>query len=144
MSVVPQCKAFLRKYPWVPVALLDGAIAVGYFVGEWAIRLMYAFGRPCNWERVGARCATCGGTHCIEFFLQGNFAEAFSRNQMVFCWILYGILTVLLLNLRYFCKQLWAERVLRHMYSLRSFFVALAVYLLFTLFRNLPLLAMIF
>lgn len=133
-------KAVVKKHPWLPVALLDGAILTGVFVGNWFIEKLYIFGKPCNWTRVGAQCATCGGTHCVEFFLQGNFAEAFSRNQMVFCWILYGIATVILLNLRYFCKQLWAEKVLRRMYNLTSFFVALAVYLLFTLVRNLPLL----
>lgn len=144
MSDPCRYKMFLRKYPWMPVALLDGAILVGLLVGKWVIEILYNIGRPCSWTRVGAQCATCGGTHCVESFLQGDFAEAFSRNQMVFCWILYGIVTVVLLNLQYFCKQTWAGKALHSMYSLRAFFVALAVYLAFAVLRNLPLLIQLF
>lgn len=130
----------LKEHPWIPVIALDFMVIPGIVICKWLLRTMLAEGKPCRWTLVGAKCATCGGTHCVQSFLQGHFWDSFIWNPMVFCWILYGIVTGVLLNLCFVCNQRWAKSALKGMYSLTAFFVALGVYLLFTLIRNLPLL----
>lgn len=112
----------------------------GTFLCRWLISVMFNVGKPCKWALVGAQCATCGGTHCIESFLYGRFLDAFTWNPMVFCWILYGILTFVLLNVRFVFRGRWAEVCLKKMYSLTAFFIGLGIYLGFTLVRNIPFL----
>lgn len=131
---------YLKKHLWIPVVSVDLLMVSGIWFGKWVLQQMFRFGKPCNWTRFGAQCATCGGTRCVQAFLQGDFIGAFSYNPMVFCWILYGILSAILLNLHILCKQKWAGRVLAQMYSLTAFLIALGVYLMFVLLRNLPLL----
>lgn len=76
----------------------------------------------------------------MQSFLQGDFSAAFSWNPMVFCWILYAIATGILLNLRFLFRMQWSGSVLKRMYSLTAFFIALGVFLLYTLVRNIPFL----
>ncbi|MBQ7328899.1 MAG: DUF2752 domain-containing protein [Oscillospiraceae bacterium] len=119
---------------------MDAAVVPGIYVCRWLLQKMLDRGEPCKWTFVGAKCATCGGTHCVQSFLQGDLAASFVWNPMVFCWILYAIATGVLLNLRYVFHLRWAEHVLKGMYSLRVFYVGLGVFLLYTLVRNAPLL----
>lgn len=130
--------AYIRSHLWLPVAALDMASVVGVLFGKDFVKLMFRYGKPCPWERFDAKCATCGGTHCVLSFLQGHFAESFAYNPMVFAWILYGIATVLLLNLRFIFRQQWAQSVLRRMYSLPALWIALGAYFSYMIVRNLP------
>lgn len=124
----------------MPVYALDAAIIPGIYLCRWVLQEMLDRGEPCKWTLVGAKCATCGGTHCVQSFLQGDLAASFAWNPMVFCWILYAIATGILHNLRFVFHLSWAERVLKGMYSLTAFFVGLGVFLLYTLVRNIPFL----
>lgn len=112
----------------------------GILLCRWLLQQMLDRGDPCKWTIVGAKCATCGGTHCALCFLQGDFAASFAWNPMVFCWILYAITTGIFLNLRFVFRVAWAGRALKAMYSLTAFFVGLGVFLLYTLVRNIPFL----
>ncbi len=124
--------------------VLDLAVIPGYFLCRWLLQVMLDGGKPCKWTLVGAKCATCGGTHCVQSFLLGDFLGAFSWNPMVFCWILYAIVTFILLNLRFLGRISWAGPILKGMYSLTAFFVALGVFLAYTLLRNIPFLIALF
>lgn len=130
----------MRMHPAIPVVLLDILVLPGIQIVKWVLQQMLAGEKPCKWTLVGAKCATCGGTHCVQSFLQADFFAAFFWNPMVFCWILYAIATGILLNLRFVFRQQWAGTILKRMYSLTAFFVGVGAYLLFTLVRNLPLL----
>ena len=68
----------------------------------------------------------------------GRFLEAFRWNPLVFCWILFAIATVLLLNVLVLLRQRWAGKALSVMWSMEAFFVAVGSYLHFTLWRNVP------
>ena len=116
----------------------------GIFVGKWLVSGMFAIGKPCTWERFGAKCATCGGTHCVQSFLRGDFVDAFYWNPMVFCWILYGLLTAFLLNAQYLFRWQWAGKLLQYMYSFTAFLIAVGVYLLVTLIRLYPVVMRLF
>ena len=106
--------AYIRSHLWLPVAALDMASVVGVLFGKDFVKLMFRYGKPCPWERFDAKCDTCGA------------------------WILYGIATVLLLNLRFIFRQQWAQSVLRRMYSLPALWIALGVYFSYMIVRNLP------
>lgn len=139
MSVWRRTVGWLAEHLWLPVLMLDLAVAPGIGLCRWLSDKMLAGGKPCNWTRIGAQCGTCGGTHCVQSFLQGAFAEAFRQNPMVFCWILYAIVSGLLLNVGFVLGQKWAVTALKKMYSMSAFYVALAAYILFMVLRNLPL-----
>lgn len=135
---------YLKRHVWLLVVALDLLIFSCVWLGKWFLTQMLAIGKPCRWTLFGAQCATCGGTRCIACFLRGDFIGAFSWNPMVFCWVIYAILTAIMLNLRFLCKQEWAATVLRRMYSLPVLYIAIGVYLVFPLIRNLPLLFALF
>ena len=118
---------YLKNHPRIPVVAMDLSVIPGIFVGRWVIRQMFRFGGPCNWERFGLKCATCGGTHCVQSLLRGDLVAAFLYNPMVFCWILYGALTVVLLNLRFVCNQAWAGKMLQKMYSFCAFLIGVLI-----------------
>lgn len=124
----------------VAVLFVDALLIPGVLLGRWLVAVMYTVGEPCPWAAVGAQCATCGGTHCVESFLRFDFSGAFFHNPMVFGWILYAILTLVLLNVGFVLRCAWASRWLRGMYSLTAFFIGLGIYLGFTLVRNIPFL----
>lgn len=129
---------WIRKHPVPAVVLTDLLILPGIWLGRLAVELMFRGGRPCPWTFFGMKCATCGGTHCIQSFLHGRFLEAFRWNPLVFCWILFAIATVLLLNALVLLRQRWAGKALKVMWSMEALFVAVGTYLQFILWRNVP------
>ena len=122
------------------VVLLDLLILPGIWLGRLAVEGMFRRGKPCLWTLFGAKCGTCGGTHCIQSFLYGRVLEAFRWNPIVFCWILFAIATLVLLNALVLLRQRWAGKVLKVMWSMEALYVAVGSYLLFILLRNVPLL----
>ena len=129
---------WIRKHPVPAVVLTDLLILPGIWLGRLAVELMFRGGRPCPWTFFGVKCATCGGTHCIQSILHGRFLEAFRWNPLVFCWILFAIATVLLLNALVLLRQRWAGKALKVMWSMEALFVAVGTYLQFILWRNVP------
>lgn len=136
--IIEQVFSWLKNNPGKAVLVLDAMILPG--LCKQLIDVMFGIGNTCKWAMVGAMCPTCGGTHCVQSFLNGDFRMAFAYNQMVFGWILYGIFTVLLLNGCFLLHSKWAGRCLRKMYSLTAFLIGVGIYLGYTLLRNIPLL----
>lgn len=130
---------WLRKHAAMAVVAMDLLILPGIWLGRIVVELMFRQGKPCLWTYFGAQCATCGGTHCIQSFLNGQFTDAFRWNPLVFCWILIGIITLVLLNAMVLLRQRWAEKILRAVYSMPGFFTLVGSYLLFAFLRNVPL-----
>ncbi len=95
-------------------------------------------GKPCSWADFGAKCATCGGTRCVNSFLEGRFVDSFTYNPAVFICILYAVFTVILLNLLFVFKISFAKPILVKMYSLSAFFAVMGMLFLFTVVRNIP------
>jgi len=131
---------WMKEHPVSAVALMDLLILPGMLAAKLLLKLMFRQGKPCLWTFFGAKCATCGGTHCVQSFLEGRFLEALEWNPLVFCWILFAIATVLLLNVRVLLRRRWAGKALRVMWSMEAFFVAVGSYLHFTFWRNVPML----
>ena len=129
---------WLRKHPVPAVVLMDLLILPGAWLGKIAVELLFRRGKPCLWTLFGAQCGACGGTHCVQSFLQGRFLEAFRWNPLVFCWILFAIATVILLNAAVLLRQRWAGKTLSVMWSMEAFFVIVGSYLHFTFWRNVP------
>lgn len=103
---------------------------------KWLSAIMLTTHIPCEWTKWGFRCGTCGGTHCVNAFASGNLATAFSYNPFVFASLWYGIVSILLLNAAVLCRAQWAKKALHKMYSLTMFFVAIGLYVLFIVLRN--------
>jgi len=120
------------------VVLMDLLILPGAWLGRLAVELLFRQGKPCPWTLFGAQCATCGGTHCVQSFLHGRFLEAFRWNPLVFCWILFAIATVLLLNALVLLRQRWAGTPLSVMRSMEGFCVIMDSYLHYACWRNVP------
>lgn len=131
---------WIKEHPAPAVVILDLMILPGLWLGRVAVELLFRQGKPCPWTLFGAKCATCGGTHCIQSFLEGRFLEALRWNPLVFCWILFAIATVVLLNCLVLLKRRWAGKALGVMWSMEAFFVAVGSYLHFAFWRNVPLL----
>ena len=131
---------WIKKHPVSAVLLMDALLLPGIWILRQTVTLMFRQGDPCPWTLFGARCATCGGTHCVQSFLYGRFLEAFRWNPLVFCWILFAVATVLLLNIWVLLHQHWGGKALKVMYSMEAFFVAVGSYLHFAFWRNVPML----
>ena len=131
---------WLRKHAAPVILAVDLLILPGIWLGRLVVELMFRQGKPCLWTYFGAKCATCGGTHCIQSFLHGRFQEAFQWNPLVFCWILIGIIMLILLNAWILFRRQWAGKIFRAMWSMPGFYTLVASYLLFAFLRNLPLL----
>lgn len=129
---------WIKAHPVPAVLTMDVVILPGIWLSRLAIMMMFRQGKPCPWTYFGAQCATCGGTHCIQSFLYGRFLEAFRWNPLVFCWILFAVATVVLLNVWVLLRKRWAGRALKVMYSMEAFFVAVGSYLHFAFWRNVP------
>ena len=132
--------SWLANHTKTAVIVLDVIVISSVPLFKWLLGCMLAVDRPCSWTILGAKCATCGGTHCIQSFLQGAIWESFCYNPMVFCWILYAMATGLLLIFSVIFRQKWAFFALKKMYTMTVFYVTIAVYILFGVLRNFPVL----
>lgn len=128
----------IKRYSAHLTVLFDILLIPACLFCRWLSEQMLFSGKPCSWERFGAKCATCGGTHCVNSFLDGRFADAFFYNPAVFVCILYAIITVILLNLFFVFKISAVKQVLMKMYSLTAFFTVMGMLFIFTLLRNIP------
>lgn len=118
------------------VITLDVMLLPLCLMTKWLSDVMLLTNVPCEWTKLGLRCGTCGGTHCVNAFMSGRIGEAFSWNPFVFVGICYGLLSVVIFNIIAFGKQEAAKKVLGKMYSLTTFFVAIGAFISFTILRN--------
>ena len=132
--MLPLVKRFSAHLTVLFDILLIPACFLCHFLSEH----MLIGGKPCTWTAFGAKCATCGGTRCVNSFLEGRFTDAFAYNPAVFIGILYVILTVVMLNLLFVFRKKFAKPILLKMYSLTAFFVVMGMLLVFTVVRNIP------
>jgi hypothetical protein len=111
------------------------ALPIGICI-KWLSKIMLLTDKPCAWTKVGLRCGTCGGTHCVNAFMAGEWGNALTWNPFVFACICYGMLSVCMVNVAVFAKSKFVAKTLRQMYSLPAFFVALSLYVSFIILRN--------
>lgn len=130
----------IRKYAAAMVITADVLVLPLWLLGLWLSDVMLTRGKPCTWAVFGARCGTCGGTHCVQSFLHGEFFEALCHNPMVFLCILYGIFTLVLLNLAFLAKKELAVSILKRMYSVAALFITLGAFTVYTVVINIPFL----
>ena len=128
--------AFCKKHAKQLVAALDILIIPAWLFVGWLSSVMLSTDKPCGWTKVGLRCGTCGGTHCVNAFTAGRIEEAFGWNAFVFIGICYALLSALLLNVATFRRSAFAHSALRRMYSLSMFFTGISAFVAFTVCRN--------
>ena len=132
-------RIFFSRFSVLWTLLMDLLIIIAIPLLRGIIDSMLKLGRPCSWTIIGLQCGTCGGTHCLESFLRLDFVGSFYYNPLVFSWIIYAILSVILANFAFLFKKNWAIVPLKHMYSEKVFWFALATYFLYSIFRNVKL-----
>lgn len=116
---------------------LDVTVPFTVYFSKWLSERMLASNNPCLWTKYGLRCGTCGGTHCVNAFASGNWGEAFAWNPIVFAGICYAGISLLFINIAVFGQSKCAMKILKKMYSLPMFFVAIGMYVAFVILRNL-------
>ncbi len=90
----------------------------------------------CYFARYGLLCPSCGGTRCVYNLFTGRIVEAFACNAAVFCVILYGLLLLVMVNIRLFSNGRWGHRVMRAMVHPAALASLLGVYILYGILRN--------
>lgn len=132
-------KAIIEKvvrYRKPLVLTVDIAIIPAIFFLKWLAGFMLSTDRPCSWTLMGLQCATCGGTRCVNFLLQGNLVDAFLMNPFIFCCIVYAVASLILLNIAVFTDAGFAKKALRVMFSWYSLAFGAGSYGIFFLVRN--------
>lgn len=128
---------FFAKHKKKLTILLDVLLIIIVVGSRFLTDYLVTTNEPCDWTLVGAQCGTCGGTRCVNHLLNGDIVGAFQLNPLVFSFIVYVLFSVVLLHIFVFGEKKWAGKWLTHMYSLKAFFIALGVYFLFIILRNL-------
>ena len=123
-----------RKYI-ITVVLLDALAVIGLFALKPLAKLMIDLFPECFFVRnFGFECPSCGGTRCVFQFFGGNFAEAFSLNQLFFIAIIYVIILFAFLNLSLFGLR-FARRAVSIMASWQAAVGFAVCYLVFGVIR---------
>ena len=126
---------FIAKHKKKLTLLLDVLLILILVGSRFLTDYLVTTNEPCDWTLVGAQCGTCGGTRCINHLLNGDIIGAFQLNPYIFLALIY-LSDRKRWNERVGGKQ-WAWSVLERMFSLQAFFVALGLYFLFLILRNL-------
>ena len=128
---------FISKHKKKLTLLLDVLLILILVGSRFLTDYLVTTNEPCDWTLVGAQCGTCGGTRCINHLLNGDIIGAFQLNPYIFLALIYLLVGLILLHIFVFGGKQWAWSVLEKMFSLQAFFVALGLYFLFLILRNL-------
>ena len=129
----------LKKYSSPIVIMGDVLIIPFIFACKGFLGVLIEKGKPCKWTLYGAKCGACGGTHCVQSLFEGDIWGAFLSNPIIFLCIVYLLLTVILLNLVYVLKVKKLAKLLKSMYTEKTVFIILGMFIVYTILRNIPL-----
>lgn len=98
----------------------------------------------CTWVKLGGQCPTCGGTHFVNYLLNGRISDAFESNQLLFVFAIFLAVSYVFLNLFLIWDFDFAKKVLLKMYSIPSVIIWVVALFVFTVLRNLKPLSIVF
>ena len=130
--------AWIVKHKKKLILLLDVLLIPAAILCERLSDLMLATEGECQWFRYGIRCLTCGGTHFVNYILNGRIIEAFQQNQLLFFVLVFLLLSLLFLNLFVLFDLRFAKKALRGLYSIPTAVIAIYAPVLFLIVRNIP------
>lgn len=99
---------------------------------------MLMIDKECPWTVFGGKCVTCGGTHFVNYILNGRFVEAIEYNLFLFVMLIVLVASFILINLYWIFNVDFARKILCKIYSMPSLIVAVIFMLIFFFIRNIP------
>lgn len=129
----------MKKHKKLITIISDLLLIPAGFICEKLTDLMLTTNEPCQWVRMGGKCAACGGTHFVNSLLNGHIVEAFNHNQYLFLLVIYFAVTVVLLNLVFLFDKKLPLKILKHMYNIPAVLILSGLLFLFIFLRNIPL-----
>ena len=108
-------------------------------IGLFAKSIVYYFSSIipiCPTKAIGFLCPACGGTRCVFYFFQGDFAAAFSLNALIFLTGIYAIIVLIIWNLSWLFRVRFAEKSLKYLLDYRVFIAWSVGMAVFTAIRN--------
>ena len=125
-----------NKKAFFGILSLDAAIVLASIFITYVARFISFISSECLIKRMGYMCPSCGGTRCLYNFFKGNFAEAFGYNQFIFFAIIYALVFVVFLNLRYLFGLRFPEKPIYYMSHPTTIIVLAITYIIFGISRN--------
>ena len=90
----------------------------------------------CPFREGGFLCPTCGGTRCVYYAMQGDFARAFSFNPYFFLTACYAGGLLIFLNIAVFTKKQSLIAVLKKLIGPIFWILWASGLAIFTILRN--------
>ena len=128
-----------RHYIKITLIAFDVLILPCILLCKLITDLMLKSNDVCIWTRFGGQCVTCGGTHFVNDLGAGRIAAAFMDNQLLFVLAVYSLLTLIVLNLYFVFGVKWCKKLLRVMYSIPVGIIFSVGFVVFMVWRNIPL-----
>ena len=132
----------MKKFFSIKVFLLLGfdllIVPVGIFC-KWLSGVMLdGIESECMWTCFGGKCLTCGGTHFVNYLLDGKIVQAFNENHFLFLCLIILIVVFVLLHLYLLFKIQFAKKMLRCIFSIPSLIIFMTIIVIVILVRNIP------
>ena len=115
---------------------LDAVIALGGIFVSNIAQFISSSSDTCFMKYFGLTCPSCGGTRCVYNFFKGNFTEAFGYNQFLFVLIIYVLILVVFLNLRYVFGLEFAKKPIKYMVHPTAVIIIAISFVAFGVIRN--------
>ena len=132
-----------RRKSWLLAA--DALVIPGMFLCRWLSGfLLSSTSSECAWYRFGGKCVTCGGTHFVQAFLNGQFGAAFGHNQFLFVLTIFLAISFLLLNLHWLFQVEFAKKILTRVYTIWGLVIWVILMFVFLFLRNIPVIIRIY
>ena len=119
--------------------IIPGALFFRFLSGQ-----MLTITTVCSWQRIGAKCPTCGGTHFVNALLGGRILEALRHNAFLFLLTLFLGVSWIFLDLAVFADVAFAKKALKKMYTIPVLIAFGSLLIAFLILRNLHILLLPF
>ena len=90
----------------------------------------------CPWQRLGAKCPTCGGTHFVNALFSGNLSAALEHNAFLFLLTLFLGVSLVFVDLAVLFDLTFAKKALQKMYTIPVLIIFGVLLVLFLILRN--------
>lgn len=105
---------------------------VGFFLSHWMIENSPG----CVFRKLGFLCPACGGTRCVRYFLEADFATAFRYNSYIFITIILAVIALVFLNITVFSKSKTCEKICIKLINYRTIILWAICFAVFGIVRN--------
>jgi hypothetical protein len=121
----------------VLVLALDALSLVIFIFARKITEIMMRSLSPCGiFSSFGIKCLTCGGTRCVNALSRGEVMEAFGYNSFVPLALIALFFILLLMNMAWLRRALWAETLLKKLCNLKLVTILSIIVALYAFGRN--------